>query len=188
MEDIQSLLEKINRDGIEKAEAEAAKITSAATAKAEGIVAAAKAQAKKTAEEAEKSANDFAARASETVRQTARDLIIKVESAIKDILENVLVKNVEAALSDETTALALVKRAIADISGQAEISCGPELAKALASQLAGSGAIKVSIDDAAGSGFSVKVDGGRVESAFTADVIADELAKRLRPELAKLLK
>ena len=188
MEDIQSLLEKINREGVEKAEAEAAKIISAATAKAEGIVAAANAQAKKTAEEAEKAASDFEARASETVRQAARDLVIKVESSVKELLENILVKNVEAALGDEKAALQLVEKAIADISGQAEITCGPELAKALASQLAGKGTINVTIDDTAGSGFSVKVDGGRVESAFTSDVIADELAKRLRPELAKLLK
>ena len=36
--------------------------------------------------------------------------------------------------------------------------------------------------------FLVKTDGGRVEHAFTGDVIAEELAKRLRPDLAKLLK
>ena len=35
MEELQSLLEKINRDGVEKAEAEAAKITAAAKAEAE---------------------------------------------------------------------------------------------------------------------------------------------------------
>jgi len=34
----------------------------------------------------------------------------------------------------------------------------------------------------------VKLDGGRVEHAFTAAAITDELAKRLRPDLAKLLK
>ena len=43
------------------------------------------------------------------------------------------------------------------------------------------------MDDALGTGFSVKTDGGRVEHAFTGDVIAEELAKRLRPDLAKLL-
>ena len=38
MEDLQSLLEKINRDGVEKAEAEAKKIVAAAQAKADEIV------------------------------------------------------------------------------------------------------------------------------------------------------
>ena len=38
MEDIQSLLEKINREGVEKAEAEAKRIVDAANAKADKIV------------------------------------------------------------------------------------------------------------------------------------------------------
>ena len=40
MEDIQSLLEKINREGVEKAEAEAKRIVDAARAKADQILAA----------------------------------------------------------------------------------------------------------------------------------------------------
>ena len=38
MEDLQSILEKINREGVEKAEAEAARIVSAAKEKAAAIV------------------------------------------------------------------------------------------------------------------------------------------------------
>ena len=38
MEDLQSLLEKINRDGVEKADAEARRIVDAAKARAEAIV------------------------------------------------------------------------------------------------------------------------------------------------------
>ena len=43
-------------------------------------------------------------------------------------------------------------------------------------------------DETLDAGFSVRLDGGRIEHAFTGDVIATELAKRLRPELAALLK
>ena len=49
------------------------------------------------------------------------------------------------------------------------------------------GGFTVVVDESLGAGFSVKLDGGRVEHAFTAEVIAAELAKRLRPDLAKLL-
>ena len=42
-------------------------------------------------------------------------------------------------------------------------------------------------DPALGAGFTVKLDGGRVEHDFTAETISTELAKRLRPDLAKLL-
>ena len=53
MEDLQSLLEKINRDGVEKAEAEAKKIVAAAQAKADEIVKDAQAAAAKAKAEAQ---------------------------------------------------------------------------------------------------------------------------------------
>ena len=53
MEDLQSLLEKINRDGVEKAEAEAKKIVAAAQAKADEIVKNAQAAAAKAKAEAQ---------------------------------------------------------------------------------------------------------------------------------------
>ena len=62
------------------------------------------------------------------------------------------------------------------------------LVAALKAQLAAQRALQVTLDEALGTGFSVKLDGGRVEHAFTGDVIAAELAKRLRPDLAKLVK
>ena len=72
--------------------------------------------------------------------------------------------------------------------GEAEVAAPAKLVPALKAQLAAQGSITVVTDETLGTGVSVKTDGGRVESAFTADVIAAELAKRLRPDLAKLLK
>ena len=188
MEDLQGLLEKINREGVEKAEATAAKIIADATAKAEAIVRNAQAEADKAKADAEKSAADFTERAKETVRQAARDTVIMVESSVKSLLEKLLLKETEKALADGETAAKLVVAAIGGMSGPGEITCGPALARALAADLASLGTFTVTTDESAGAGFSVKVDGGRVESAFTADVVAGELAKRLRPDLAALLK
>ena len=188
MEDLQGLLEKINREGVEKAEAAAAKIIAEATAKAESLVRSAQAEADKAKADAEKSAADFTERAKETVRQAARDTIIMVESSVKSLLEKLLLKETEKALADGETAAKLVAAAIGGMSGPGEIVCGPALARALAANLASLGSFTVTTDESAGAGFSVKVDGGRVESAFTADVVAAELAKRLRPDLAALIK
>jgi len=188
MEDLQGLLEKINREGVEKAEATAAKIVAEATAKADAIERNARAEANKAKADAEKAAADYADRAKETVRQAARDTIIMVESSVKSLLEKILLKETEKALADGKTATELVAAAIGGMSGQGEITCGPELARALAADLSKLGSFTVVTDESAGAGFSVKVDGGRVESAFTADVVAGELAKRLRPDLAALLK
>ena len=61
MEDLQSLLEKINRDGVEKAEAEAKSILADAKAKANSIIESARAEAAAEKAGSEKAAADYAA-------------------------------------------------------------------------------------------------------------------------------
>jgi len=187
-EDLQSLLEKINRDGVEKARAEADRIVADAKAKASAIVKTANEEAAKAKADAEKAAADYSARAAETVRQAERDTILKIESSVTALLENVLRKDVDRALADEKTAAALVVEAVKGLVGPVEVAAPAKLAAALKAQLAAQGNVTVVTDEDLGTGFSVKTDGGRVEHAFTGDVIADELAKRLRPDLAALLK
>ena len=187
MEDLQSLLEKINRDGVEKAEAEAKKIVDAAKAKADEIVAAAKAAAAKDKAEADKAADDYAERGKETLRQAARDVVLGIKDAVTALLEQLLAKDVDKALADEQTVAGIVAETLKGLAGPGEISCNAKLAAALKAQLATLDSFTVVADDTLGTGFTVKTDGGRVEHAFTAEVIAAELAKRLRPDLAKLV-
>jgi V/A-type H+-transporting ATPase subunit E len=182
------LLEKINREGVEKAEAEAAKIIAEAKAKADVIVKEAAQAADKTLADAEKNAAAFAERAAESVCQAARDTVISVRDAVTAMLEKLLASNVKAALADEKTAAALAAKALEDLCAGAEVSAAAEIADALKAQLAARGEIKVVTDETVESGFSVKIDNGRIEHSFTGEVIAGELAKRLRSDLAALLK
>ena len=187
MEDIQSLLEKINREGVEKAEAEARRIVDEAKARAAQIVSDAEAEAEKAKADGAKAAAADAERSAETIRQGARDVVIEVRESVTALLEKLLAKDVSAALSDEKEAVGLVAEAVRELAGPGEISCGERLAQALRAQLAGQGGFTVVVDESTGAGFSVKTDGGRIEHAFTDEAIAAELARRLRPELAKLL-
>lgn len=188
MEDLQGLLEKINRDGVEKANAEAARIVGDAEAKAAAIVKEAEAAAAQAKASAEKAAADYQARAAETVKQAARDVVLGVKEAVTALLEKLLAQDVDAALADGKTATELVAAAIRDLTGPGEIVAGAKLAAALKAQAAALKDFTVVTDDAIGTGFAVRLDGGRVEHAFTGEVIAAELAKRLRPDLAALLK
>ena len=188
MEDLQSILEKINTDGVEKAEAEAERIVGVAKKEAEALLRDAGEKASKEKAEAERVSADAARRAEETIRQAARDVVISVRDSVTAILERLLAKDVDAALADGSTAADLAAGAIRELAGPGEISAGPKLAAALKAQLAANGNFTVVMDEDAGTGFSVRLDDGRVEHDFSADVIARELAKRLRPELAKLLR
>lgn len=187
MEDIQSLLEKINREGVEKADAEAKRIVDAAKAEAAAIVRDARAEAEKSKSDAEKASAEYTARAGESIRQAARDVVLEVKESIGRLFERLLVKDVAAALADEKTATELVAAAIRELTGTGEIACGEKLAQALKAQAAALGSFTVKIDESSDDGFSVRTDEGRVEHAFTTDVIAAEIARRLRPDLAKLL-
>ena len=176
MEDLQGLLEKINRDGVEKANAEAARIVGDAKAKADALVKAAESAAVQTKA------------AAETVKQAARDVVLGVRESVTRLLEGLLAKDVEAALADDAVAVGLVAAAIRDLTGPGEVVAGAKLAAALKAQAAALKDITLVTDEALGTGFSVRLDGGRVEHAYTSEVIAAELAKRLRPDLAALLK
>ena len=187
-EELQSLIEKINRDGVEKAAAEAEKIVSAAKDEAAAIVKAAKDEAAKSAAEAQAEADASAERAKETLKQAARDAVISVEKAVSRLLENILVSNVDAALSDPATAAAIAGEAVRDVVTEGEVRAGSKISESLKSQLAAKTNLTVVIDETVGSGFTVKTDSGRIEHDFTAAVVAAELAKRLRPDLAALMK
>ena len=188
MEDLQGLLEKINRDGVEKANAEAARIVGAAQTKADALVKAAESAAAQAKAAAEKEAADYQARAAETVKQAARDVVLGVRESVTRLLEGLLAKDVEAALADDAVAVGLVAAAIRDLTGPGEVVAGAKLAAALKAQAAALKDFTLVTDEALGAGFSVRLDGGRVEHAYTGEVIAAELAKRLRPDLAALLK
>ena len=187
MEDLQGLLEKINRDGVEKADTEAKKIIDGAHAKADALIKDALAQAAQSKADAEKTSAAYAERAAETIRQAARDVVIGVKDSVTALLEGLLAKDIDSALGNETTATQIVTDAIRDLTGPGEIRCGAKLAAALKSQVSGLKSFTLTTNDTLGAGFTVKLDGGRVEHDFTAETISSELAKRLRPDLAKLL-
>ena len=188
MEDLQSILEKINKEGVEKADAEAKRIIDAAQAKAAAIVKEAEDAAAKTKADAAANADASAKRGEETLRQAARDVALSVEKSVSTMLEKLLVRDVDAALADEATVAAVASDAMKELAGPGEITCGAKLAAALKAQLAAKGNFTIVTDEASGSGFSIRLDGGRVEHSFTGATVAAELSRRLRPELAKLLK
>ena len=186
-EELQSLIEKINRDGVEKANAEAERIVAEAREQAAMIVKTAKDEAAKSAKAAKDESELSAERAKETLRQAARDAIISVEGAVTRLLEKILAANVDDALSNPATAADIAGDAVKTLIGTGEITAGPKIAAALKAELASKQNFTVVMDETLGSGFKVKMEGGRVEHDFTGATVAAELAKRLRPDLAALM-
>ena len=178
-EELQQLLEKIQRDGVDKANAEAKAIVDKANADAKAIV-----------EKAQADADAFAERAKTTVGNAARDTVIEVKNGIEKLFSDLLAKDVKSALSANAATLAgEAIKALATGSTDVQVAANAQLADALRAQLAAdaAGGVKVVTDESVGAGFSVRLDGGRVEHDFSEKAIAAALAKRLRPDLAKIV-
>ena len=193
-QDLQYLLEKINADGVEKAKAEADKIVGAANAQAKAIRDDASRQAEQIVATARQEAEAFGRRAEETIRQAARDTLLGVEKSVTAMLTGLLLKEVNAAMSDpalvSTLAAEAVRAYLSGKGGTAEVAAAAKLADALRVRLAqeAKSGVTVVTDERTGAGFRVRLAGGHVEHDFSGAAVADALARGLRPRLAELLK
>lgn len=190
MENLDALLNKIRSEGVETAKAEAEAILAKAKAEATAIVTAAKAEADALAANAKAEAERAAQGAEATIRQAARDVLLKLGQDITALLERTL----GGAVDDSLKATPLIEKLVTDAvsayikGGTAEIVVSPDTAKALKTTLAAQKEVTVVTDAQMGTGFRVKLAGGRVEHDFTGAAVTDALAALLRPQLAQLLK
>ena len=190
-EELQQLLEKIQRDGVEKANAEAAAIVAEAKAEAEALVKEAQEVAAATEAKGKVDAETHAKNARETLGNEARKLVGQVRNDITRLFTALLAQDVSAALATEAVPLAAaaVKELVSG-DATAEVAVSKKLVDAIRAQLAAQaqGGVKVVSDETTGAGFTVKLENGRVEHDFTDAAIAEALAQHLRPDLAELLK
>ena len=189
-EELQQLLEKIQRDGVDKANAEAAAIIAKAKTEADALVKKAQEDAAAAEAKGKADAEAYAARARETISQAARDTVLKVKEDVTKLLTQLLAQDVSAALATEAVPLAAAAVKELVTGSGAEVAASAKLVDALRAQLAAQAqnGVKVVADEMTGTGFTVKLDNGRVEHDFTDAAISEALAQRLRSDLAALLK
>jgi V/A-type H+-transporting ATPase subunit E len=192
-QDLQQLLEKIQRDGVDKAQCEADRLLKEARAQAQSLLQSARTEADNLAASARREAEAFERRAEESIRQSARDTLLNVEKSVTDLFSKLLLSEVNAALNSTELAASLAAesvRAYLGGTGPVEVSAAAKLADALRAKLAAEAVAGVSVvtDDATGAGFRIRLANGRIEHTFTGAAVADALAKQLRPRLAALMK
>jgi len=192
-EDLQQLLEKIQHDGVDKAQSEFSNIIEKAKSESASLIASAEAEAEKIKSNAQTEAEAYATRAGETISQSARDVLLHVEKSVTALLESLLLKDVNTALSSEETVAALIQEAVKTyLTGEdsIEVSVVEQMVESLRAKLASMAAEGVTIvtNNTTDTGFSVKLADGRIEHDFTGPAVTDALSKQLRPGLAALLK
>ena len=191
-EDLQALMERIQKDAVDKAELEATAIISKAKDKALEIVNAAEEEAKAKLEQADKDALAFTERSERTLEQSARDLLLSVGKNLEKMILDLLSLQIEKSL-DEATVKNMLLTIAKSYSSDIEVDFSEADAKALSSFVMGEFAkqlkagVTVESDKGVKFGFRVKLDGGKVSHEFTEAAMAESLSALLRPQLAKIV-
>ena len=190
-EELQHLIDRIHKDAVGKAEAEANKLLADAKAKAEQMVKSAEAQAKAMLEKADKDAELFAQRSAKTLEQASRDVIIAVGQGVEKIVLGILSQQVDQSLGSDVVSQMLLALAQGYTGKAAKVSLSPSDASKLSAFLSGEFAkklgasVQVESDSGIFAGFRLSFEGGKVSHEFTNTAIADALSVLLRPALAK---
>lgn len=191
-EDLQNLMERIQREAVDKAESQAAAIIAKAKEKAAEILKDAGAEAKARLEKADRDAEAFTERSERTLEQSARDLLLSVGKNLEKMVLDLLSLQVEKALDESTVKnmlLTLAKSYTSDVEVDFSEADAKQLTAFVMSDFAKQmkGGVKVESDAGIKFGFRIKLDGGKVSHEFTQEAMAEALSAILRPQLAKVV-
>ena len=197
-EELQGLLDIIQKDGIEKADAEASRIVEAAKAKAAELLKQAEAQSAALLDKAQEDGKLFQQRGESAIAQAARDVILSVEAAITGTLQKIVSTQVDGAFSTEDFA-ELVKTVVMAY-GNDEAESNIEVLVNDAQQEKVSAffmremseqmqqGLTITGDRGVVSGFIVSIKDDGVYHDFTGTTLTDALCALLRPQLAAIVK
>ncbi|HUT26036.1 MAG TPA: hypothetical protein VM492_17000 [Sumerlaeia bacterium] len=198
-EELQHLLDAIQKEGVEKAEADARQIVSAAKKQAGDIIDRARTEAKEIGEAAERNAADFTERGNRALEQAARDVLISLGRAMESVLRECVLESVGEALTPDTLREILLKMTedYLDRGGTgrfADMHLSEDDEKALAVFFTDRLHEKVKVgleihpSNAISKGFKITFGGQKFHHDFTREAIAEELCRFLQPRLREIVR
>ena len=197
-EDLQALIDHLQRDAVEEGKRRAGAIVEKARVEADARLRAADEEAARIRADAERDAERFAERGAVALEQAGRDLLITVRRAIDELFDGLILESLDDALEPALLAELLTRMADAysEHGGRerrmAALLVGDDL-DALARLYAGrlrerlAGGVELRLDGSVRRGFRLEMVDEHVTHDFSAEAIAEVLADRLRPRLAELL-
>jgi V/A-type H+-transporting ATPase subunit E len=197
-DDIQQLIERIQKEALAEAEAKANQLLEQARDKAAAIVREAEAKAKAIVEKAERDSQVFVERAQRTLEQAARDLLITVGQGIENILEDIVGEALDRAMDDDFLKEILLKMAQSYVErGGAESRIEFLIGERDQAQVIRFFAekyreklvkgVEIHTDTGIFEGFRVVLSDQHVVHDFTKPAIAEALCAFLRPHLAEIV-
>lgn len=195
-QEIKDLIAKIQQEGIQVAQEQAAQTKAEAQRDALEIIAEAKIQAQKIIEQANLQAKRIDDSTQATLRQAGRDLLISLRQEIIAMLDRLVKMDLRQALSVEELSgiiAALIKSAPLSLGSQIIVSLNKQdkdkLEQGFLKQLVEETKKPIVLKSADGieSGFVISFDAGKSIFDFSGQALSDYICGRLRPELSKIL-
>ena len=197
-EDLQSLLDRIQKDGVDKAETRAAEIIAAAESKAQTIIGEAQAEAKRLVAQADRDSASFAERGRKSIEQAGRDVVLTVENSVTAAFEKLVAAKVKDSLTIDVLKQMLGRIVEAYCakgkSDHIEVLVNPSDEAALKDFMLSAFAesvrkgLTIKGDSAVVSGLKISIVDEDVYHDFSADAVTEALCHLLRPQLAAIMK
>jgi len=194
---LQELIDKIKKDGIEAAGVDAERVRTEAEAEARRIVEAARKEAEALVFKAKADADRFVKAASAALEQASRNLVLSFKDEIGTLLNLIINREATSAYSDESLKLVLpeiLKAWSTKGVDSLDLLLPPEalgrlesfFSQKLTAELKKGVTLKG--DRMVGAGFRIAAKDGSSYYDFSADSVAELLSAYLNPRLAEILK
>jgi len=195
-ENLQHLLERIQKDGIEKAQTEAEAILSSAQREADSILREAEAKRDDIIAKAESGAEEFAERGKKALQQAARDIVLSVGDAIGATLQGIVDREISDTMNPDVLKKLIANVVQAYCSGDTsvDISVSEEDEKAIVEYFlkemkdAIHQGCTIRGDGRISAGFQASMADGHVSHDFTDEAVAEAMARLVRPHLADVVR
>ncbi len=196
VEDLKSLIEKINQEGVKAAEDKAKDIETSARKKAEEIVAIARREAEKIIADAKSEVARMEKSGEASLKQAGRNLLISLRKEIDSILGRLVTLRVRDELTPGVIS-DIISSLVKNYKGGEEDDVIISLSKGDLERLKKGFLAKLKEETKKGivlkhaqdiqAGFIISYDSGRSHFDFTDKGLADHISAYLRPHLAELL-
>jgi V/A-type H+-transporting ATPase subunit E len=198
VDDLQSLLERIQKDGFDRATAEADRILAEAEQKAQRIIAEADQQAAALLAAGERDAKAFMDRAVIALEQTVRDYLLRIQRSLEALFLESVRGDLSEALTPELMAELVAKLvesyscAITDAHTDLYLTSADrdrfvDLFMSKYRQMIARG-VEIHVDDRLRKGFRISFGEDHVYHDFTLEALAESVAAMLRPPLKDIVR
>lgn len=195
---VQELIDKIKKDGVESAQKNAKEIIEKAQEEARKIVEDARRKAEETERHAEKSAENFKKAGEESLKQASRNVLISFRNSLLSELNALIKADIKkvysAQMLKETVPLVIKEWAKKSEADELSVLIGENEAKETAESLMGalSSLVKegltVKSSQSLDGGFRVGVKNGEAYYDYSAEAVASLLGNYVNPHIASIMK